>query len=74
MFDAEGHREGASCPECGSEDTVTYHYREGFEELECRTCGFRSDAEELAALQRYNGELLEGDEELPPPPVRPLKA
>lgn len=74
MFDAEGFEEGIVCPECGSDDTVSYHYREGFVELECRRCGYRSDAEELAALQRFDGELLEGDDEEPPIPMKSLKA
>lgn len=74
MYDAEGHQEGETCPECGSDDTVTYRYREGFEELECRACGYRSDAEELAALQRFGGDLLEDDEDVPPPPMGRLEA
>ena len=68
-FDAEGRAEGERCPECGADDTVTFHYREGFTELECRRCGYRSDADELAALQRFSGDLLEADEEGPPIPL-----
>lgn len=77
MIDAEGQRESVPCPECGSVDTVTYHYAEGFSELECPHCGYRSDAEELSALQRFAGDLLEGDAPdggLPPVPVRSMKA
>lgn len=76
MFDAEGQRDETPCPECGSRDTITYHYVEGFSELECQSCGYRSDAEELSALQRFSGDLLESDEGLAPPPVpmRSLKA
>lgn len=61
MFDATGSSEGQACPRCGSEATITYHYEEGFEELECTACGYVSDAEELAALQRFDGELKEVD-------------
>lgn len=43
-------------------DTITYVYSEGFEELECPACGYRSDAEELDLLTRYDGQLLEGRE------------
>lgn len=76
-MDAEGRRERSPCPECGSRDTVTYHYLEGFTELECQACGFRSDAEELSALQRYSGDLLESPGkgvDLPPVPMTPIKA
>jgi len=75
--DAEGRLERTPCPECGSQDTITYHYTEGFTELECRACGYRSDAEELSALQRYGGTLLEsadGEGELPPVPMPTMKA
>jgi uncharacterized metal-binding protein (TIGR02443 family) len=76
LFDAEGSYEGTACPGCGRTNTVTYRYEEGFEELECLDCGFMSDQEELAALQRYDGELLEGDENGRPPlpPLRHIKA
>ena len=68
-IDAEGFREGAECPDCGSTDTVTFRYREGFEEVECPNCGYRSDDEELDLLTRYSADLLEDDttEELPIP-------
>lgn len=59
MFDARGSLDADVCPRCGSEATITYHYEEGFEELECTSCGYVSDAEELAALQRFGGDLLE---------------
>jgi uncharacterized metal-binding protein (TIGR02443 family) len=77
MIDAEGQRERIPCPQCGSEDTVTFHYAEGFTELECAHCGYRSDAEEISALQRYTGDLLEGESSgarLPPIPMRSMKA
>lgn len=61
MFDATGSFDGQICPRCGSNATITYHYEEGFEELECSACGYISDAEELASLQRFSGELLESD-------------
>lgn len=61
MFDATGSQEAEICPRCGSDATITYHYEEGFEELECSACGYVSDAEELAALQRYDGQLLESE-------------
>ena len=65
--------EGTLCPACGDSSTITYHYNEGFSELECPACGYRSDQHELDALQRYESELLEGDE-APPLARRPLKA
>ncbi len=76
MIDAEGQREDAPCPACGSRDTITYHYVEGFTELECAGCGYRSDAEELEALQRFTGDLLESEQgdDAPPIPMRSLKA
>lgn len=75
MYDAEGSRDGTPCPECGDEDTVTWRFEEGFEELECRRCGYRSDAEELAALERDARDLLLKDDPDPPPlPKRPLDA
>lgn len=74
MFDAEGVHEGERCPECGSVDTVTFHYREGFRELECPACGYASDAAELMDLHRYGGELLQTADDVPPLPRRPLEA
>lgn len=76
MADAEGMHEGTPCPECGSEDTVRFEYVEGFHELECRSCGWTSDAEELAELQRFAGDLLEGSDRTarPPVPRKPLEA
>lgn len=58
-MDAEGFHEDVPCPECGSVNTVTYRYVEGFTELECQACGYRSDAEELSDLTRYQGAVLE---------------
>jgi uncharacterized metal-binding protein (TIGR02443 family) len=76
LFDAEGSFEGVTCPGCGRTNTVTYRYDEGFDELECLDCGYLSDHEELAALQRYDGALLEGDEAEAAPviPFRRIKA
>lgn len=74
MFDAEGSANGTPCPECGGEDTVTWRFREGFDELECRTCGYRSDAEELDALEREARDLLRKDGDAPLPRKRPLRA
>ncbi len=88
-MDAEGHHEGIACPRCGALDTITYVYNEGFDELECPTCGYRSDAEELDLLTRFGGDLLEGRDglvrgrlpeddpatsDLPPIPRRSLEA
>lgn len=75
-FDAEGRRDGELCPQCGSDATITYHFVEGFQELECEVCGYVSDSEELAALQRYSGEILEQEEAGSPIPAQPgrLKA
>ena len=74
MFDAEGSYDGDPCPECGSKKTVTYRFAEGFSDIECETCGFHSDRDELSDLSRYRGELLEGDKNLPPMPFKKLKA
>lgn len=75
MYDAEGSRDGTPCPECGAEDTITWRFDEGFDELECRRCGYRSDAEELAALERHAGDVLRRDEDdAPPLPKRPIRA
>ncbi len=72
--DAEGNYEGVECPNCGSPDTITYRYMEGFEELECPRCGFRSDQDELAALTRYDNQLLESDDDPAPVPIRSIEA
>lgn len=75
MYDAEGQYEQLPCPECGSLETVSYHYDEGFSELECSACGYRSDRQELSDLGRFRGELREsGAGELPPIPIKALKA
>ncbi len=76
-MDAEGYLEQVPCPVCGSRNTVTYHYAEGFSELECPDCQYRSDADELAKLQHFVGDILEGEgpRSAPPPiPVKGLKA
>lgn len=75
MFDAEGSFENDVCPQCGSSDTVTYRYPEGFSELECRECGFCSEYEEFSELQRYSGDLLETEEgSRLPVPFKTMKA
>jgi len=74
-YDAEGSHDGRPCPKCGSDRTISWHFSEGFDELECRACGYRSDAGELTALRRESGDLLRRDEEAPiPAPGRPLQA
>ncbi len=77
LLDAEGFFEGVACPQCGAE-TVTFRYREGFEEHECPRCGYRSDAEELDELTRFSRDLLEatsdGTDNPPPIPRRTIKA
>lgn len=74
-YDAEGSHDGDRCPECGSANTITWHFREGFDELECRACGYRSDAAEISALRRDAVDLLRRDDRAPlPRPGRPLKA
>jgi len=62
MYDATGSYDEEECPRCGNRDTVTWHFADGFEEMECRTCGWVSDAEELAALQRFGGRVLERED------------
>ena len=73
MFDAEGAELGEPCPQCGGTDTVTYSYREGFTELECRGCGFSSEAPEVGDLARYRGDLKEKGAQ-PPVPIKKLEA
>jgi uncharacterized metal-binding protein (TIGR02443 family) len=73
-FDAEGTELGESCPACGGEDTVTYLYAEGFSELECRRCGYSSEAAEIADLARFAGDLKERRTDLPPIPIKKLEA
>lgn len=76
MFDAEGHKGEEHCPECDSLDTVTYYYAEGFSEIECRSCGYSTELDELAELTRYTGDLRERKQSnsLPPVPIKRLKA
>ncbi|MEX2501814.1 MAG: YheV family putative metal-binding protein [Trueperaceae bacterium] len=75
MFDAEGSHEGDACPECGDEGTIRWRFEEGFDEIECPACGFRSEADEIAALRDEAGDLLLRDDDAPPPPPgRPLRA
>lgn len=78
-FDAEGLELGESCPRCESSDTITYEYSEGFTELECRRCGYTSEALEIADLARFSGDLREQGRErtrpdLPPIPIKKLEA
>lgn len=72
--DAEGFHEQTPCPECGSPETVTYYYSEGFEELECAQCGFRSDTQSVADLQRASGEVLERRQIDATVPIRSIEA
>ncbi len=74
MYDAEGHHEGDACPECGDEGTIRWRFEEGFEELECRQCGYRSDGPEIADWTRRSGDVLVKDDAPPPPPGRPMRA
>src|SRR5690625_2193643 len=75
MFDAEGTLEYEPCPQCGSVNTITYTFEEGFTELECQACGYRSDEAEIAALQRFSGDLLESDDNPGAPvPIKKIKA
>jgi len=77
VYDATGSQDNETCPRCGSDATITYHYTEGFQELECTACGYMSDAEEIMALQRYESGLLESSDRsdtLPPFTGRKIKA
>ncbi len=76
MFNAEGWHNQDPCPRCGSTQTITYEYDEGFSELECEACGFCSEAQELSDLARYRGELREAGEpdDLPLIPFKKLDA
>lgn len=77
MFDAEGTFAMETCPQCGSQNTVTYTYTEGFNELECQNCGYSSEEEEIVALTRYRGDLKEAKGSpgsLPPVPIKKLEA
>jgi len=68
-FDPESCRGEDPCPQCGSLNTLSHDYPEGFSDLECLSCGYRSDAQEIAELTRFEGALLEI-----PMPVKKLKA
>ena len=46
--DAQGYYREESCPKCGSLDTISYLYHEGFDELSCQHCGYNSEDENLA--------------------------
>ncbi len=72
-YDAEGSHDGEQCPRCGSEATITYHFAEGFTELECPECGYVSDSEQLADLQRFGGEILESEDGAGTPVAGTLK-
>ncbi len=72
-FDAEGLELGEACPQCGSSNTVTYLYNEGFSELECRRCAYTSEALDIADLARFSGDLKEKEEQ-PPIPIKKLDA
>ncbi len=75
MYDAEGQYDGTPCPVCGAkESTIRWHFIEGFDEIECRACGFRSDEDHIAALHREALDTLEGDDDAPPPRTGPLRA
>lgn len=63
-----------ACPQCNSNDTETYSYPEGFSELRCHTCGYDSEAEEISALLRYEGTLLEKEHSILPLPTKAIKA
>jgi Zn ribbon nucleic-acid-binding protein len=74
-WDAEGIEQHDPCGECGSTNTVTYHYEEGYSDVECRNCGYSSELEDIAELSRYRGDLLEADPGgLLPPPIKRIKA
>lgn len=73
MFDAEGMELGEACPQCGSSNTVTYLFNEGFSELECRHCAYTSEALDIADLARFSGDLKERGEQ-PPIPIKKLDA
>jgi len=73
VFDAEGMELGEACPQCGSSNTVTYLYAEGFSELECRHCTYTSEALDIADLARFSGDLKERGEQ-PPIPIKKLDA
>ncbi|MBX3142413.1 MAG: YheV family putative metal-binding protein [Trueperaceae bacterium] len=73
-MDAEGFHEQTPCPECGSPETVTYYYNEGFEELECSACGYRSDTQSVSDLQRESGEVLEHRHSGVTLPIRRIEA
>lgn len=63
-----------ACPQCNSNDTETYSYPEGFSELRCHACGYDSEAEEISALLRYEGTLLEKKRSILPLPSKAIKA
>lgn len=63
-----------ACPQCNSTDTETSSYQEGFSELRCHACGYDSEAEEINALLRYQGTLLEKKQSNLPLPTKSIKA
>jgi len=74
-MDAEGFKEGIPCPNCGSKQTITFYFAEGFTELECESCYFRSDWKDAARLQQDLGDLLTSDASINMPGnIKPLKA
>lgn len=76
MYDAEGMRNGEPCPSCGSSNTISYLFNEGFSELECHHCGYSSEQDDIAELTRYSGDLHEGEltNTVSPVPVKRIKA
>ena len=75
MFDAEGRQDGSTCPECGrSDQTIRWHFLEGFDELECKACGYRSDELALQELHREARNTLDREDDVAPPRTDPLRA
>lgn len=70
MYDAEGEHDGTPCPTCGRTGTIRWHFAEGFDELECPACGYRSDDADLTDLTRAALDVLERDDGDAAPPPR----
>lgn len=74
MIDAIIYYGVDACPQCNSSDTESYSYPEGFSELRCHACGYDSEAEEISALLRYEGTLLEKEHSTLALPSKAIKA
>jgi len=57
-YDAEGSFDGPTCPACGTEPTVAWHFDDGIDEIECPRCGYQSEGDVAGQLLDDAGDLL----------------